>query len=308
MPAAKRTSIIVIAGPTASGKTAAALELARKLDGEIVGADSVQVYRHFNIGTGKATPEELAGIKHHLIDVLDPDEAIDAARFAELADRAIESIAASNRVPIVVGGTGLWTRALLRGLVELPLPDPAIRAKLEQEADHKGSAALYARLCEVDPVAAAKLHANDRLRIVRALEVYEQTGIALGEHQRKHALGGPRYNVCYAFIDPETDDLRERIRTRIAAMLAAGWVDEVKRLLEFVPKTARAFGSVGYRQILENLETQASEAKLEEMIFFATWTYARQQRNWFRGDPLVTHHTHDAREACRALDAQYKSL
>ena len=163
------TPLIVIAGPTATGKTAVALELARQLDGELVGADSVQVYRGFDIGSAKPTAAELGGVPHHLIDCLDPDESIDAMGFAGLADAAIEGVAERGKRPIVVGGTGLWIRALVRGLVDVPLPDPEIRGALEAEAEARGAPSLHERLTAIDPRAAARIHPNDALRIVRAL-------------------------------------------------------------------------------------------------------------------------------------------
>ncbi len=161
------TRIVAIGGVTAAGKTGAAIALARRLGGELVGADSVQVYRGFDIGSAKPTAAELGEVRHHLLDVLDPEEEIDAARYARMADAAIADIAARGRVPIVVGGTGLWMRALLRGLVELPEVDPAVRARIEAEADAVGAPASHERLRGVDPAAAARIHPNDRLRIVR---------------------------------------------------------------------------------------------------------------------------------------------
>ncbi|MBC7171604.1 MAG: tRNA (adenosine(37)-N6)-dimethylallyltransferase MiaA, partial [Polyangiaceae bacterium] len=193
---------IVIAGPTASGKTAAGLWIARHLGGELVGADSVQVYRGFDIGSAKPTEEELSGVAHHLIDIVDPDEEVDAQRYAELADAAIADIEARGRVPIVVGGTGLWIRALLRGLVSVPPVDRELRARIEAEVDQEGSPAMHARLAAVDPRAAAGIHPNDRLRIVRALEVFEQTGTPMGELRHAHALGAPRYDALFVVLDP----------------------------------------------------------------------------------------------------------
>ncbi len=279
--------LIVVAGPTATGKTGAALALARQLDGELVGADSVQVYRGFDIGSAKPSADELGSIPHHLIDCLDPDEAVDAMGYAALADEAIEAVAARKRQPIVVGGTGLWIRALVRGLVDLPKPDPAIRGALEAEADAKGAPALHERLATVDPLKAEQIHPNDALRIVRALEVFEQTGRPLGELQREHALGAPRYPSLFIVLDRDREALDRAIEARLDAMLAAGWVDEVRTLLERWPADARAFGSVGYAQIVQHLREGVPMDETRKRIRKATRTYARRQRTWFRSEPGV---------------------
>lgn len=280
--------LLVLAGATATGKTATALAIAREVGGELVGADSVQVYRGFDIGSAKPTPEELDGVAHHLIDVLDPDEAIDAMAFAARADAAIADIVARGRRPIVVGGTGLWIRALLRGLVDVPLPDPVLRARLEAEAEAEGAPALHARLEQVDPLAAEKIHPNDALRIVRALEVFEQTGRPLGELRREHALGAPRYPLHrLVVLERERDDLTERIEARLDAMLAAGWVDEVRGLLARWPHDARAFGSVGYRQVVDHVRGTLDEAAMRAAVRKATRVYARRQRTWFKSEPGV---------------------
>ena len=287
---AARGDLLVIAGTTASGKTALALELARALDGELIGADSVQVYRGFDVGSAKPTAAELAGVAHHLIDVIDPDEAIDAARFATLADAAIGDVHARGRRAIVVGGTGLWLRALVRGLVTLPTPDPETRARLEAEIELHGAPGLHARLRAIDPRAAAAIHENDALRIVRALEVHAQTGRPLGELRREHALGAPRYRTLFLVLDREREALRARIAERVAHMIARGLVDEVRSLLARWPPGARAFGSVGYREIVAHLAGEASLDASREAIVRSTWVYTRRQRTWFRSEPGIDAH------------------
>jgi len=279
--------IVVIAGPTATGKTVAGLRLARALGGELVGADSVQVYRGFDLGSAKPTAAELGGVPHHLIDVLDPEEEIDAQRFAHLADASIARIVARGRLPIVVGGTGLWVRALLRGLVELPPVDRALRARLEEEVRSLGSPALHARLSEIDPLAAGKVHANDALRIVRALEVNEQTGVPLGELRRQHALGADRYQALFCVVDLPRDELSARIEARAHQMLEAGWVEEVRELLARHGPTTRALGAVGYREIVTHLERGEPIEETRMHVVSATRRYARHQRTWFRGEPGV---------------------
>jgi tRNA dimethylallyltransferase len=285
----------VIAGPTATGKTGTAVELARRLGGELVGADSVQVYRGFDVGSAKPTAEELRGMPHHLVDVLDPDEAIDAVGYAVLADRAVEEVAGRGGLPVVVGGTGLWLRALVRGLVDVPPVDPALRSRLEAEAQAEGAPALHARLAAVDHRGAERIHPNDRVRIVRALEVFEQTGRPLGELRAQHALGEPRYRVLFTVIDLPNEALGGRIEQRTRAMIGAGWADEARRLLERWGPSVRAFGSVGYREMLEHVRDGVSLEETEQRIVRATRTYARRQRTWFRSEPGVDWRT-DAHE------------
>ncbi|HJL19169.1 MAG TPA: tRNA (adenosine(37)-N6)-dimethylallyltransferase MiaA [Sandaracinaceae bacterium LLY-WYZ-13_1] len=279
-----RPRIVVVAGVTAAGKTGAAIALARHLDGELVGADSVQIYRGFDIGSAKPTAAELGGVRHHLIDVLDPDASIDAAGFAALADGAIAEVASRGRVPLVVGGTGLWIRALLRGLVELPPPDPAVRARLEAEADTAGSAALHARLAAVDPRCADRVHPHDRRRIVRALEVHEQTGRPLGELQAEHALGAPRYEALPFVLDLPREALYAALRARIDAMLEAGWVEEVRALLARWGPEVRPMKSVGYRQMAAHVREGVPLDEARRQAYQATRVYTRRQRTWFRGE------------------------
>jgi len=284
-PASELGKLLVITGPTASGKTQVAVELARALGGELVGADSVQVYRGFDIGASKPTASELAGVPHHLLDVCAPDCELDAAEFARLADRAIAEVRARGRLPIVVGGSGLWLRALLRGLVQLPAVDPALRAELHEQAIALGSAALHARLCAVDPLAASQIHENDQVRIVRALEVHAQTGQPLGELRARHALGAPRYQALRVILDWPHDLLGERIQQRTAAMFAAGFVDEVRGLLAQYGKSPRALGAVGYREVVAHLCEGVPLEATQRAVERATRIYARRQRTWLKNEP-----------------------
>jgi tRNA dimethylallyltransferase len=277
--------LIVVTGPTASGKTHVAIELARALDGELVGADSVQVYRGFDIGSSKPTPRELGAIRHHLIDVCEPNEELDAAEYAALADRAITEIRARGRVPIVVGGSGLWLRALLRGLVALPKVDPVLREALHAEARERGSEALHQKLCEVDPIAAARIHPRDEVRIVRALEVLQQTGKPLGTLRAEHALGAPRYDALRVVLDLPNDLLHERIRLRTDEMFALGFLDEVRRLLARHGSTPRALASVGYREVVSHLTAGVPLSDTVEAVARATRIYARRQRTWLKSEP-----------------------
>jgi tRNA dimethylallyltransferase len=285
--ATQRPRIVALVGPTGVGKTAVAVTLCERLGGEIVGADSVQVYRGFDIGSGKPSADELRGVRHHLLDVLEPTEAIDAARYAQLADAAIADVAARGKLPIVVGGTGLWLRALLRGLVELPTVDAELRAQLEAEFDRDGGAALHARLRAVDPRSAAKIHPSDRLRVVRALEVHAQTGQALGELRAAHALGTPRYRAHTLALDLPLAHWRQVITTRARGMFERGFIAEVRGLVERYGSELRALRAVGYRQVAEGLAEGLADDEIERRVVAATNTYGRRQRNWFRSDPSV---------------------
>jgi tRNA dimethylallyltransferase len=278
-------SLIVLAGPTATGKTRAALSLARAIGGELVGADSVQVYRGFDIGSAKPTVEELSGIPHHLIDVLDPDSSIDAVRYAALADAAILGIVDRGHVPIVVGGTGLWLRALLRGLLDLPPVDTAIRGRLEKEMERFGKRALHERLRSIDPKGADAIHPNDVLRVVRALEVHEQTGEPLGELRARHALGAPRYSGLHLYVDRDRADLRARITERTRAMIDSGFALEVRALVSRHGPDVRAFGSVGYKEMLAHVRGDTTLDQTILAIEKATRIYARRQRTWFQSEP-----------------------
>jgi tRNA dimethylallyltransferase len=282
--AASDRKIVVVSGPTAAGKTDVALDLARRFDGELVGADSVQVYRGFDVGAAKPTASELGGIAHHLIDVIDPDEAIDAARYATMADTVIADVHRRGRVPIVVGGTGLWLRALLRGLVALPEPDPMLRASLEREAETLGDAAMHERLRSIDPRAASAIHPNDRLRIVRALEVHAQTGEPLGELRARHALGAPRHDSLIVLIDRSRQEMATRMAARTQTMLDRGLLDEVRALLARWGPDVRAMGSVGYREVCAHLAGELDAAALAPAITRATHVYARRQRTWWGHD------------------------
>jgi tRNA dimethylallyltransferase len=277
--------LLVVTGPTASGKTALAVRLAELFHAELVGADSVQVYRGFDIGSSKPTPAELRAVPHHLIDVRDPSEPLDAAEFAALADAAIAEIWRRGKRAIVVGGSGLWLRALLRGLVEAPDVDPALRARLEDEARAEGSMRLHARLAQVDPDAAAQIHPNDRVRIVRALEVYEQTGQALGQLRRTHALGAPRYRALRLVLTLSPDELTTRIRARCNEMLERGFADEVRGLIARHGRELRALGAVGYRELVAHVCDGTSIEECARAIERSTRIYARRQRTWLKNEP-----------------------
>ena len=283
---------LVIAGQTASGKSALANALAQRIPIEIISADSVQVFVGFDVGSAKPTQKERAVIPHHLIDVAQPSEHFDAQRFAQEADVALKTIRQNGRLPVIVGGTGLWLRALCRGLVELPPVDPEIRRRLRGQAAELGWPKLHERLRAQDAISANKIHENDGVRIERALEVLVQTGIALSEHHRRHALGGPRFDHHFVVVKRAREDLRQRIAERVQLMLRQRLIDEVRALRRTHPQ-ARALGSVGYKEVCEWLDAEPYSnstldyAPLENAIKKSTWVYAKRQRTWFASEPGV---------------------
>ncbi len=285
-----RSELWVIAGATGTGKTALSLALAEACAGEIIIADSVQVYPGFDIGSAKIRPSEQRGIPHHLIDAFDPRQPISAPDFARAADAAIADVWRRGAQPIVVGGTGLWLRALLRGLVDMPTLDPDLRVSLTTRAAREGSAALHQTLGEVDPVSAARLHPNDTLRVIRALEVTLGTGKALSLWQAEHALGKPRYQTKCVLLLREGDNYDRDLAARAHAMLEQGWVAETRALRTQLGATHILLRAVGYRQINEHFSGKAPQDRaLVDRIISATRRYARRQRLWFRGEPGFEH-------------------
>jgi tRNA dimethylallyltransferase len=276
--------LTVVVGPTASGKTALAVSLAERRGGEIISADSVQIYRHFEIGTGKPSAEERARAAHHLIDELEPHDAVDAARWAELAARKIDEVRARGREPIVCGGSFLWVRALLYGLAPAPPADPGVRERHRALAEREGRAVLHAELARVDPESAARLAPNDFVRVSRALEVHELTQVPLSRWHAGHGFRSLRYPVKLLGVQRERDELDALIAARVRAMLHAGWVEEVQTLLAAGYALTRAMGAVGYKQIAAGL--RAGDLPREEELFDsirrATRVFARRQRTWLR--------------------------
>jgi tRNA dimethylallyltransferase len=285
--ASPQVPILVLAGPTAVGKTEAAVALCRALDAEIVGADSVQVYRGLNIGSAKPTASDLQGVTHHLLDCVDPGERLDAARYARLADACIAEVAGRGRAVVVVGGTGLWIRALVRGLMPAPPVDRAVRAELEARWDREGAGPLHARLRAVDPVAAARIHTNDKRRVVRALDMHAQTGQAAGELRAAHALGTPRRPTLMLWLDLPLPSWEARVARRVERMFEAGLVEETRTLVERHGRDAPALRSVGYRQLLDHLDGALDLDEARARVLAATRRYAHQQRNWLRSEPSV---------------------
>lgn len=274
------SAVLAVVGPTASGKTELAIRLAESCSGEIIGADSVQIYRHFDLGSGKPTAEELARAPHHLVGVLDPLDPADAARFAELARAAIDAVRARGKRPIVCGGTFLWVKALLFGLADAPRADEAIRARHKSLAETEGRPALHALLRVVDPVIAARLHPNDFVRVSRALEVHEVTGEPMSAWQARHGFAEARMGARLMAIRVEPEELTRRITARVERWLAAGWRDEVSALVARGYGEARAMGSVGYREVHDALIGRMPVDDLALAIVRSTRVFARRQRTF----------------------------
>jgi tRNA dimethylallyltransferase len=286
-----RPRLVVISGATATGKTALAVDLARALDGELVGADSVQLYARLVIGSARPSEEELAGVPHHLLGTLDLRDPYDAAKFMVDADRIIEGIAARGRTAIVVGGTGLYLRALVKGLATGIPADAAVRAALHARiaaGDAETLKAMHREVAAVDPAYAARIHVTDPVRIVRALEVFAVSGEPLSEHHRRHAAEGPRYEARWWCLETARDALRARVVPRTAAMLARGWVDEVRAILDDgYAWDLKPLRSVGYAEVVAHLRGELPERALRTEIERATMSFAKRQRTWFRGEPGV---------------------
>ncbi|MCA9770893.1 MAG: tRNA (adenosine(37)-N6)-dimethylallyltransferase MiaA [Myxococcales bacterium] len=281
-----RIAVLCIAGPTASGKSAVAVDVAERLDAEIVSADAMSVYRGMDIGTAKPTAAERARVPHHLIDVTHWREPMTAGRFEKLADDAVDAIVARGRRVLVVGGTGLYLKALLDGMFAAPAAPEAIRRDLRDRAEREGIESLHAALGNVDPEAAERLSPRDRPRILRALEVFHATGRPIGEWRRAHGFRKDRYAARIIVLDRPREELYRRIDARVDAMMAAGLLDEVARLVaEGLTADFPAGKALGYKQLIahlcgdRDLETAVEAAKRESR------RYAKRQLTWFRALP-----------------------
>lgn len=281
------TRLLVLAGPTASGKTALAVALARRLGGEIVNADSQQVYRGLDVGTAKPTAEERAAAPHHLLDLVEPGEGMDAARFVALADAAIAEVAGRERLPIVAGGTGLYLRALLHGVVDAPGRDPALRATLEAEAGVAGRPALHARLAAIDPEAAARIRPNDLVRVVRALEI-AAGGRRPSELFAEHAFAPDRYRAELLALDVPRAELHARIDARVERMFAGGILEEASALLAAHGGAPPARLPIGYAEAILCLRGELAREEAVRRVQVAHRRYARRQVIWLRRERGVS--------------------
>ena len=281
--------IICIAGPTASGKTALAVELAKTLDAEVVSCDSMQVYRYMDIGTAKPTREEMQGIPHHMLDVADPTEEFSVSRYCEMAAPIVDDILARGKTAIIAGGTGLYMDALIRGNSFAPCPSTGMREKLETQADQEGMQAMLDLLSSIDPQAASKLHLADRKRILRALEVYYETGDTITAHNLKTQAIPPKYQaVWFGLEDANRSDLYMRIDQRVLNMVDNGLIDEIRALLDRgISEKATAMQAIGYKEFLNAMSGHCAIEDAIVQVQQASRHYAKRQLTWFRRNPAM---------------------
>ena len=284
------TSLRFIVGPTAAGKSAAAMTLAEQIGAEIISADAVQVYRGLDIGSAKPTAQEQARVPHHLIDIADPSEAMDAARWRAAAVEAIESITARGRVPLVVGGTGLYVRALVFGLMEVPQISQSVRSSVRERIELEGPERVHVELALHDPAAADRIAPRDRQRIGRALEVFLETGRPLSAWQDEHEFAEPHYDARVVGLWPEKSLLNERIDARASQMISAGWIAEVRSLMERgVSPSSPGLSSLGYRDVVAHVQHNLPGSMLAERVASGHRRYAKRQLTWFRGQTSRDH-------------------
>ena len=282
--------VICVVGPTASGKTKMGVALAKRFNGEVVSVDSMQIYRGMAIGTAAPTPAEMEGVPHHMIGVADPAESWSVSRFTEAADRCVQDILSRGKLPVLVGGTGLYLDALVRGnTFAAGQQGGAVRQELQERLAQEGAAALLAELAAVDPETAARLHLRDEKRILRALEVYRETGETISEHDRKSRETPDRYDALYIGLSfRDRQDLRDRIDRRVDTMVAQGLLDEVRQLLgSGLPRDATALQAIGLKQLLAVADGTATEAEAVEEVKLRSRQYAKRQLTWLRRNPDI---------------------
>ncbi len=285
----EQPKVVIIAGPTASGKSSLGVGLALSLGGEIINADSMQVYRGMDVGTAKPTLEEQKGIPHHLLDVVDPDEDFSAATFRSMALALVREICSRGKICLVVGGTGLYIKALLGGLFRSPPADPRLRETLRLECDNHGSTRLYERLKLLDPESASRVHPNDKVRIIRSLEIIHLTNRRPSELSREHGFRDRALGALKLCLKINREELYHRINRRSAAMLRAGLVGETESLLsKGYSSQLKPMKSIGYRHIVKYLEGTWSLAEATRNLQRDTRRYAKRQLTWFRADPEFT--------------------
>ena len=282
-------NIVCIAGPTASGKTALAVALAKEVNGEVVSCDSMQVYKGMDIGTAKPTVEEMEGIPHHMLSVAEPDEDFSVSRYCEMAAPIVDDIVARGKVAIIAGGTGLYMDSLIRGNAFAPFPSTGVREKLEAQADAEGMEAMLRWLESIDPEAAARLHLSDRKRIIRALEVYLETGETITAHNRKTQAIPPRYTPLWLGLDfAQRSDLYHRIDLRVGLMLQMGLIEEIRALLDAgIPEKTTAMQAIGYKEFIAALEGKCTIEEAADQVRQSSRRYAKRQLTWFRRNPAI---------------------
>jgi len=284
----EKPKIIVVCGPTGIGKTSTGIEIAGVFNGEIISADSMQVYRYMDIGTAKPTTDERARVRHHLIDIIDPVESFDAAQFAKSAHKVIIELHGRGITPFVVGGTGLYIKALVHGLFHAKPVDKKIRMRLKKEAVVRGTDFVYKRLSECDPDSAERIHPNDTYRIIRALEIYETTEKAISKYHREHKFTDSPFKVLKIGLQINREALYDRINRRVDAMVDAEFVDEVKGLLEKgYSADLKSMQAIGYRHMIDFIEGRISWDEALLTLKRDTRRYAKRQLTWFRADPEI---------------------
>ena len=277
-------NIICIAGPTASGKTALAVALAKEVNGEVVSCDSMQIYKRMNIGTAKPTEDEMEGIPHHMLSVAEPNEDFSVSRYCEMATPIVEDILSRGKTAIIAGGTGLYMDALIRGNSFAPYPSTGRRQELEQLAEREGIEAVLCQLRQVDPESAERLHPGDKKRIIRAMEVYLETGITITEHNRRTQEIPDRYSpVWFALEDENRADLYNRIDSRVLKMLDMGLIPEIQELLHSgIPEKATSMQAIGYKEFVDALQGRCTMQEATALVQQASRHYAKRQLTWFR--------------------------
>ncbi len=281
--------LIVITGPTASGKTAMSVQLAKILDGEIVNADSMQIYKYMDIGTAKPDMEERQGVQHHLIDIVNPDEQFSVARYCECAKEAIDSIHKKGKPAVMVGGTGLYVDSLVNNIQFSEFePDEEYRSKMDILADEKGNEHLYNMLMDIDPASAVKIKVADRKRIIRALEVYHLTGKTISWHNEKSKSVPSPYKTIMFAIDVDRQLLYDKINRRVDMMMEKGLVEEVKEIINMgISRTSTAMQAIGYKEIAEYLEGEITLEKAIDKIKQGSRRYAKRQLTWYRRNEKI---------------------
>jgi tRNA dimethylallyltransferase len=302
-----KPKLVIILGPTAVGKSEAAMELATAIDAEIVNADSQQIYRYLDIGTGKPSPADRARVAHHLIDIVNPDEEFNAALFRRLATQSIEQIQARKKNVIVCGGTGLYLKALTQGLFEGPGQDPQIRQALEEQIESEGLDAIYRQLLLIDPSVGSAIHPNDRQRTIRALEVFQLTGKALSEWQKEHAFQERPFDVLKIGFNRERGELYDRINRRAERMVEDGLLEELRSVVaKGYSLTLKPMRSVGYRQMGQVLLGQLELLGAIEEMKQETRRLAKRQLTWFGSDKEIR--WFDPNEKTEIIEAVKKFL
>lgn len=280
--------VVVMVGPTAVGKSRVAVEVAKVFETEVLTADSRQVYRGMDVGTDKPVPEERQAVPHRLIDLVDPDESFNAGLYRRQAVDEIERLYRDRRLPLVVGGTGLYVRTLLKGLCDAPPADPIVRAALRQEAKDQGYDRLYARLVDVDPAAAARLHPRDESKVIRALEVHQLSGRRMSEFQQEHGFAKRPFSALLIGLNRERGALYRRIEERIDWQLAHGLIEETKQLLaQGYQRDSAAMKGLGYRQVAEHLAGEYDVAEMVRRFKRDTRHFSKRQMTWFRKEPGI---------------------